>query len=227
MATANKKAKEDEEDEEENSEARRAENEDEDNDEGSESPLSRSAKTKATAAATATKEAFLSFSGYTCGKCIVHLEPSMMPPLPFGLYGFLSDSGEMLKTEQARNGGDPVVLRYPHASFSSWRDSYENPDFANSDGSDIAGMPPPARTHLASREVVLKRQRNMQELFYKTCIMQSEHNELAWMAEHGVVIRIEGVKEILELYDKPPAEAEPLPGQVELRDMNSGLKFGR
>merc|ERR1712217_870338 len=80
-----------------------------------------------------------------------------------------------------------------------------------------------SRAHLASSKVVLHRNFDDHEYFYRNFIMQNEHNELAYLAEHGLVIRIEGVKELLEYYDQPREIPEQLPGQVEWRSTETGM----
>lgn len=170
------------------------------------------------------EETFLSFSAYTGGKSIVRLDKHYKPPLPFGLYTFSADNGDMLKYEHASNESDPVILHYPNASFEYWKQKYERLGALSYSKESQTGQ---CRTHLASSEVVLNRHRQQQELFYSTFIMQREQNELPYMAEHGLVLRITGVKQLLEYYDQPRETPELLPGQVELRDVQTGMKFGR
>eukprot|EP00446_Apocalathium_sp_SHHI-4_P057306 CAMPEP_0177295702 /NCGR_PEP_ID=MMETSP0368-20130122/2017_1 /TAXON_ID=447022 ORGANISM="Scrippsiella hangoei-like, Strain SHHI-4" /NCGR_SAMPLE_ID=MMETSP0368 /ASSEMBLY_ACC=CAM_ASM_000363 /LENGTH=878 /DNA_ID=CAMNT_0018753753 /DNA_START=49 /DNA_END=2685 /DNA_ORIENTATION=- len=173
-------------------------------------------------------ETFVSFCAYTCGRSIVRLDKNVRPPIPWGLHSFLADNGDPLKYEQAVSGGDPVILHYPNASFSQWKEKYERlGEVDPKHGITLEGVGSPPRAHLASSQLVLHRPRHQQELFYRTCIMQTEHNELALMAEHGLVLRIEGVRELLEFYDQPREAPEVLPGQMELRDLQTGIKFGR
>lgn len=169
-------------------------------------------------------ETFVSFSAYTCGKSVVRLQQHVRPPVPCGLHSFLADTGELLKYEQAKSREDPVILHYPNASLSFWRDKYERLGEITGDQEMLRRLP---RMHLASSQLVLHGQKHQQEMFYRTVVMQSEYNELAYMAEHGLVIRVEGVKELLEYYDQPRDMPELLPGQVRLHDLQSGLKFGR
>ena len=56
--------------------------------------------------------------------------------------------------------------------------------------------------------------------------MQSEFNELPFLAEHGVVLRLNGVRDLLLRFDEGTEAEEVLPGQVEMVAAN-GLKFGR
>jgi len=170
------------------------------------------------------QEAFVYFSADDHGKTVVRLRAEVQPPMPLGLHSFLADSGELLKYEQACAVGDPVVLHYPDASLALWREKYERLGEIPL-GQEIQREKP--RAHLASSQVVLHRQRHQQELFYRTAIMQNEYSELALLAEHGLVIRIEGVKELLEFYDQPREAPEQLPGRVQLYDLHTGMKFGR
>jgi len=166
-------------------------------------------------------ETFFSFTQYEHGKCIVRLDSHHKPPLPLGVHGYVSDNGDRLKeTYQANNHDDAVVLHYPNANFDYWREKYQKlGTFQN-----VKGDLP--RVHLASSKVVLQKTRMQQELFYRTFVMQNEHSELPYLAEHGLVIRITGVKETLEFYDQPADAQEALPGQTEWRDAESGLKLG-
>jgi len=171
-----------------------------------------------------TQETFLSFSAYTEGKSVVRLDRHGKPPMPLGLHSFTADSGEMLRYEQAQGAGDPVILHYPNASFAYWKEKYERLGEVPATQSGDRNVP---RTHIASSQVARRGQRHQQELFYKTFVMQSEHGELAYLAEHGLVMRVDGVKALLEYYDQPREAPEVLPGQVVLRDLQTGMKFGK
>jgi len=167
------------------------------------------------------------FTSYEAGRSIARLDRHFPPPLPWGAYGFLGDSGDMLKEcYQANQRNDAVVLHYPNASFSLWRQKYQVLGELPSDrgGGTEASTP---RVHLASSQVVLHRDRKDQELFYKAFVMQNEYSELAFLAEHGLVARIEGVRQLLEHSDEPQEAAEQLPGRMEWLDAQSGLKLGR
>jgi hypothetical protein len=50
---------------------------------------------------------------------------------------------------------------------------------------------------------------------------------MAYLAEHGLVTRLEIVRNILYYYDNPQAPPEQLPGQTTWVDPKSGLKLGR
>merc|ERR1712232_1378886 len=116
----------------------------------------------------------------------------LAPPIPYGSRSFLSDSGEMLKDiYQANSPDDAVILHYPNASFDFWQRKYAR----------LGKLPKPLlerrdirEIHVVSSLVVLSRDRRTQERFYKTFIMQDECGDLAFLASHGVVQRVEGVK---------------------------------
>jgi len=169
-------------------------------------------------------ETFFSFFGYNCGKSVVRLDKHFKAPLPYGVNSFLADNGNMLKEyHQACRPGDAVLLHYPNASFSHWKRKYETlGEFAYLKD----GQPSCMRTHLASSQVVLNRNQRMQDLFYRTFIMQNEFSELAALAEYGVVQRIESVRNLLEYWDEEHETPEELPGQTKWYGEN-GIQFGK
>jgi len=170
-------------------------------------------------------EALAGFGGHENGRCVARLDRHFPPPLPHGAYGFLAENGDMLREcHQASRRNDVVVLHYPNAGFSHWKQKYET----------LGKLPPPVmrqpgvpKLHLVSSQVVLDRDRKDQEHFYRTFIMQNEHNELAFLAEYGLVVRIESVRNILAYYDEPHEAPEQLPGRMQWTDKQSGLKLGK
>lgn len=140
------------------------------------------------------------------------------------MHSFLADNGDMLKEiYQANKNDDAVILHYPNANFSHWKSKYEK----LGDISRVKdNQQTHSRAHLASSAVVLRNSWRDQELFYKTFIMQNEQNEIAYMAEHGLVTRVKGVKDLLDWYDEPHDTPEVLPGQMEWVNPENGLKLG-
>ncbi|CAE8600224.1 unnamed protein product [Polarella glacialis] len=169
-------------------------------------------------------ETFFSFSSHDCGKMVVRLDRHLRPPFPCSLHSYMADNGDLLKQiYQASKADDAVILHYPNASMSSWRRKYE----ALGDLGLREPDPATKRIHAASSLLVRKGARRDQDLFYKTFIMQNEYNEVAYLAEHGLVTRVEGVANILYYYDNPQEAPEQLPGHMQWVDPQSGLKLGR
>mmetsp|Transcript_155961 Transcript_155961/g.283665 ORF Transcript_155961/g.283665 Transcript_155961/m.283665 type:complete len:944 (+) Transcript_155961:70-2901(+) len=166
-------------------------------------------------------ETFCHFAAYECGKSIVRLDKHLRPALPYGPHSFLQDSGDLFK--EYKQCDDAVVLHYPNACISHWREKYE---MLGGVPYTKHGQPNPMRLHLASSEVVLHREKDEQKLFYKTFIMQSEHSELATLAEYGILQRIEAVRDILAYIDEEHEPAEVLPGRVKWYAPN-GVQFGK
>jgi len=170
-------------------------------------------------------ESFAGFTAQEGGRSIVRLDRHFDPPLPFGACSFLQENGDMIRElHQASRRNDAVVLHYPNVGFAHWKEKYQRLGDIPSAVASQPGMP---RMHLASSQVVVHRDRKDQEHFYRTFIMQNDNSELAYLAEHGLVMRIETVKGILEYYDKPQEAPEQLPGQTQWTDSGSGLKLGR
>eukprot|EP00747_Dinoflagellata_sp_TGD_P011593 gnl/TRDRNA2_/TRDRNA2_120895_c1_seq1.p1 gnl/TRDRNA2_/TRDRNA2_120895_c1~~gnl/TRDRNA2_/TRDRNA2_120895_c1_seq1.p1 ORF type:complete len:917 (-),score=213.11 gnl/TRDRNA2_/TRDRNA2_120895_c1_seq1:158-2908(-) len=167
-------------------------------------------------------ETFCGFGSYKCGRSIVRLDPHVKPPIPYNAYIFVTDSGEMLKEYYQGNDGiqDAVILHYPNVGFEYWRQKHQR-------GSEIPVSKGAngQRMELASSQVVRTKPHRLQEQFYKTFIMQNEHSELAYLAEYGLVQRIEGVQELIDLLDNPPVEEEVLPGRVKRYDPKTGMQF--
>lgn len=169
-------------------------------------------------------ETFCGFNSYERGRMIVRLDRLLPPPLPASKHYYLADNGGFLQEiYQANKGDDAVILHYPNAGMSNWRSRYEaQGELPVADDCD-----PPSRTALASRAVVRHGSRRDQDQFYRTFILQNESNELAYLAEYGLVTRVESVRNILFYYDNPQAPPEQLPGQMTWVDPKSGLKLGR
>jgi hypothetical protein len=151
------------------------------------------------------------FIAYDDGRSIVRLEKHLKPPLPYGPRSFLTDNGQLIKNwYQASSPGDAVVLHYPNASFSHWREKYQ----ALGELTPASRGTPPV--HVASSEVVLSGDTGLQARFFRTVMMHDDHNELAFLAEHGLVQRVTGVRNLLNSWDAPinqSHEDELLPGR--------------
>mmetsp|Transcript_34576 Transcript_34576/g.99247 ORF Transcript_34576/g.99247 Transcript_34576/m.99247 type:complete len:870 (+) Transcript_34576:56-2665(+) len=170
-------------------------------------------------------ECFAGFTGHERGRSIARLDRHFEPPLPWGAYDFLAENGDMLRElHQGSRRNDAVVLHYPNVGFSYWKQKYQTLGEIPHAVASQKGVP---RMHLASSQVVLQRDRKDQEQFYRTFVMQNEYSELACLAEHGLLVRVENVRGILEYYDNPQEAQEQLPGQTQWTDASSGLKLGR
>jgi len=71
-----------------------------------------------------------------------------------------------------------VILHYPNAGMMNWRRKYESSSTISKTES-AASIWPSSRLPLASSAVVSGGSRRDQDLFYRTFIMQNEHNEMA------------------------------------------------
>lgn len=170
-------------------------------------------------------ESYAGFNSYEGGRCVARLDRHFDPPLPWGAHGFLGSNGDMLReVVHATKRQDAVVLHYPNMGFSYWKEKYQR---LGELPAAVTSKPLVPRLHLASSQVVLHKDRKDQEQFFKTFIMQNEHSELAFLAEHGLLIRVDTVRGILEYYDNPQEAPEQLPGQTQWTDVSSGLKLGR
>ncbi|CAJ1348075.1 unnamed protein product, partial [Effrenium voratum] len=164
-------------------------------------------------------ETFCGFTSYEAGKMVVRLNRHMPPPVPASKHYYLADSGAMLQEiYQAKKADDAVILHYPNAGISNWRCKLEKGSTGTSSAS---------RMRLASISVLHHGSKRDQDLFYRTFILQNEHNELPYLAEYGLVTRVNIVRNILCYYDNPQAPPEQLPGQTTWVDPKSGLKLGR
>lgn len=160
---------------------------------------------------TALRELFPYFTSYDCGKSIVRLDKYLNPPIPFGTRDFLADNGEPLnECYQANSSSDAVVLHYPNACYSYWQGKYKSLGPIPRAVREYREMP---GLHVASSDVLFRGVQRTQEEFYRTFVMQDEQNELAYLSEYGLVQRIDGVKSLLDSWDEPPAQDDPLPGQ--------------
>eukprot|EP00933_Yihiella_yeosuensis_P042252 TRINITY_DN3679_c1_g1_i1.p1 TRINITY_DN3679_c1_g1~~TRINITY_DN3679_c1_g1_i1.p1 ORF type:complete len:891 (+),score=177.93 TRINITY_DN3679_c1_g1_i1:58-2730(+) len=181
-----------------------------------------------------TVETFFSFTSYDCGRMVIRLERHLRPPLPCSLYSYLADNGDQLKEcNQASKADDAVILHYANASFDAWKSNFGEPGdlkpTAREAWSDetIPEQTLRSRFELASGQIIKKGTRRDQDIFYRTFVMQNELNELAYLAEYGLVTRVECVRNILYYYDNPQEAPEQLPGQMTWVDPKTGLRLGK
>lgn len=159
----------------------------------------------------------------TASTTFVRLDRHFKPPLPHGLHGYLDDSGRMLKEcYQGNEQADAVILSYPNASRAYWRER----GLRSASSRLRPRVPQPWAADLVSGQVLREGDDKEQDLFYRTFVMQNEHGELPVLAEHGLLRRIDGIKEILERSDNPKEPEEELPGRQKLCN-DTGVFFGR
>ena len=117
------------------------------------------------------------FNSYSNGKCAVRTSigpRGELPPLPAGVHGFLRDAGMTLYTLLCKGPGAPVVLHYANCGFGLWRQKYDVlcKDHGTEDGAFSTRRPGIAeiRSHIATRQLVLKRSLEELEQFYRTFV---------------------------------------------------------
>ena len=84
----------------------------------------------------------------------------------------------VLNPTNSSQGDDAVILHYPNAGLMNWRRKYESSSTISKIES-ATSIWPSSRLPLASSAVVSGGSRRDQDLFYRTFIMQNEHNEMA------------------------------------------------
>merc|ERR1712048_568197 len=91
---------------------------------------------------------------------------------------------------------DPGVLHYANCGFSYWVKKYEIlgnfPDVVN-------GKQNTMRAHLAARDLVLRHDRRDLMLYYQMFVMSNLIGELPLLCNRGLVIRVDGARQIVEL----------------------------
>jgi len=166
---------------------------------------------KASTDDSALPETFTHFMAYANGKCAVRLralaDRSGAPmldslPLPCGVHSFMGgvvdgDKGPVPRLKRLRMDGDPDpgVLHYANCGFSYWIKKYEIlgrfPDRVN-------GKQNTMRAHLAARDLVLRHNRHDMELYYRMFIMSNLVGELPLLFNRGLVVRVDGARQVLE-----------------------------
>merc|ERR1712137_736222 len=154
-------------------------------------------------------EPIMGFHAYTNGRVIVRLDKYSKPPLPYGVDSYIADNGDLLnKFFHAVQEDAAVVLHYANTGFSYWKEKYTRLGPL----SLIHDSEP--RAHVVSSRVVLTSEQRLQEQFFRTFFLQNNHNEVAFLAEHGLVQRVHGVAGLLRIWDGEEEEPEVLPGQT-------------
>ena len=119
----------------------------------------------------------------------------------------------------------PVILHYANCGFDYWKRKYEvlgdfpDPEQTGDDEEERPGMVNNMRSHLASRELVVRLEqadedpgdggdaRRLIELFYRTWIAQDQHGEKPYLAAYGLLERVPFPRRCLAAHrgpGKPP-----------------------
>eukprot|EP00931_Biecheleriopsis_adriatica_P025910 TRINITY_DN15818_c0_g1_i2.p1 TRINITY_DN15818_c0_g1~~TRINITY_DN15818_c0_g1_i2.p1 ORF type:complete len:642 (+),score=138.18 TRINITY_DN15818_c0_g1_i2:62-1987(+) len=149
------------------------------------------------------------FNSYSNGKCAVRVQvgpPGELPPLPAGVHGFVRDGGMLLHTLLCKGPGAPVVLHYANCGFSEWCKKYEIlcRDHGTADGAfstEREGIAE-VRSHLVARELTLRGKRDDLQRFYTAFVQGNSFDELAYLAQFGLVLRISEPRKRLEAAHK-------------------------
>lgn len=178
------------------------------------------------------------FNAYENGKSACRLRPYPARVPLAGVHGFIGTDGASstgMDTADLRHA--PVILHYANCGFEYWKRKYQvlgdfpTPD-ENGDPDDRPGMVNNMRSHLASRELVVRLDEapttgmaveasNLLERFYKTWVAMSEHGERPYLAAYGLLERVPFPARLLEARRaktapkwprvKRPAVAPPVP----------------
>ena len=137
------------------------------------------------------------FNSYGNGKVAVRCcvgPPDELPPLPLGVHGFVRDNGAELHELQSKGPGAPVVLHYANCGLHAWKQKYRTlcRGHGTSDGAFSTAREgiSSVRAHLAARQLTLRGKTDELETFYVEFVQGNEHDELAYLAQHGVVLRL-------------------------------------
>uniref|UniRef100_A0A7S4QAA6 Uncharacterized protein n=1 Tax=Alexandrium monilatum TaxID=311494 RepID=A0A7S4QAA6_9DINO len=144
------------------------------------------------------------FNSYSNGKCAVRTEVGPRgeyPPLPAGVHGFVRDGGMALFTLLCKGPGAPVVLHYSNCGLSEWRKKYRilccGHGTADGAFSTTREGISEVRSHIATRQLALRGDDADLERFYRTFVMGDEHDELAFLAQFGLVLRLDSPRRCL------------------------------
>lgn len=137
------------------------------------------------------------FNSYSNGKVAVRTKigpEGEYPALPAGVHGFVRDNGQLLYELASKGPGAPVILHYANIGFSDWKKKYEilchghgTPDGAfDTKREGIAEV----RSHMATRELTLRGNQHELQQFYKTFVQGNEFDEVAFLAQFGMALRL-------------------------------------
>lgn len=154
------------------------------------------------------------FNSYSNGKAAVriHIGPTgEPPPLPAGVHGFMRDSGQSLYELLCKGPGAPVILHYANCGFKDWQKKYNIicTGHGTSDGAFSTKREgiESVRSHIAARELTLRKNANQSKQFYETFVMGNEFDEMAYMAQFGLALRLEAPRRRLNAARRRREEA--------------------
>merc|ERR1711974_99350 len=139
----------------------------------------------------------------------VRLRKDAPPPLPVGVHRCTSDENKALNNYKAAGEGAPVVLHYANCGFGAWKRKYQI--LAKGHGTDDGGFSitrkgiNSMRAHLAHRELIGRGDDLQPDTYYRTFIMCNEFGELAHFACHGMLMRTDAVRAVLDSSTLPVA----------------------
>lgn len=145
------------------------------------------------------------FNSYSNGKCAVRTEVGPRgeyPPLPAGVHGFVRDGGAVLFTLLCKGPGAPVILHYSNCGFSDWRKKYQIlcHGHGTADGafSTTREGISEVRSHMATRQLALRNEEEDLDTFYRTFVMGNDFDEMAYLAQFGLVLRLKSPRQQLK-----------------------------
>merc|ERR1712190_712924 len=98
--------------------------------------------------------------------------------------------------------GAPVVLHYTNCGFNEWKKKYQIlcHGHGTEDGAFSVAREgiSEVRSHIATRQLALRGNNADSELFYRTFVQGNEYDEMAYMAQFGLVLRITAARARLE-----------------------------
>ena len=166
------------------------------------------------------------FNAYENGKSACRLRPRPARVPLGGVHGFLgTDGAGAVGMDTADMALAPVILHYANCGFDYWKRKYEvlgdfpDPEQTGDDEEERPGMVNNMRSHLASRELVVRLEkadgdpgdggdaRRLIELFYRTWIAQDQHGEKPYLAAYGLLERVPFPRRCLAAHrgpGKPP-----------------------
>jgi len=158
------------------------------------------------------------FNSYSNGKAAVrtHVGPQgELPPIPAGVHGFVRDTGGALYELECKGPGAPVVLHYSNCGYDNWRKKYSIlcKDHGTEDGAfstereGIKGV----RSHIAARQLTLRGSEADLLDFYRTFVQGNEYDEMAYLAQFGIVLRLEAPQRKLREARRRLEALPPLP----------------
>mmetsp|Transcript_33031 Transcript_33031/g.99575 ORF Transcript_33031/g.99575 Transcript_33031/m.99575 type:complete len:778 (+) Transcript_33031:718-3051(+) len=155
------------------------------------------------------------FNAYENGKSACRLRPPPARPPLAGVHGFLpTDGAAAVGADSADEPLAPVILHFANCGFDYWKRKYEvlgdfpTPD-ADADPEDRPGMVNNMRSHVASRELVVKLAESgapeertaagdLLTSFYNTWVAMDQHGEKPYLAAYGLLVKLDFPRRLLK-----------------------------